>query len=363
MTNPLGIDLAIVDQAEYRLERALELVRTIGTAARELAEFIDDPDDPVAKLPLELVAANGAGPPATLAPPPAEDVNDAGASRPPPAAPTSRRRNRAGEPRRASKASVDATLDYLEAHPGEWLSMGGICKAVSLSITTARAALEELLSTGTAEHNGRSTSARRWRLDPGLVAELEGPNDGDPDTDDGDGIDEARGQDGQPDPGAGDTAHADVEPEEEDDPKAAGRSPAAPSSTAPPAPPSVDSSSTSDEDDDPVDVKAELERLSGLAPPRRSAARPPQRPSGAGILGSRHALEGPQGPAREALKARIRDVLLTEAHTTSDLAIALDVPRRDVAPVLAELVADPDDPIVEAGIASGRRETGYVNVA
>lgn len=314
MTSPLGLDLDVLDAGAARLERALELVNVVRAAARELDELVNDPNDPVVAA-LEQAAAhrNGAEPALELSPPPAPPEPPA---EPPPAA---ARRPRSTQPVRAAALIVD----HLEAHPGEWFSSGQLCRELELSRSSTGRALRELVETETVESNGAVTSSRRYRLDPDL-ADAAAPSD-------------------------------------EDEPAARRAAPTQPPPDPEPAAPAEPAEPEDDDDDDPAptreDVRRSIERVSGLAPPRRSSVLP--RPAAT--------LSGPQGAAREELKDRIRAKLLEEACTVSELALALDVPRRDVAPVLTELVEDPNETVERAGVRLniGRRsgEPAYTNTA
>lgn len=328
----LGIDYGRLEEAGRRLAQAGELVKTITNAARELDALVDDPDDPVAyaldtaarmnghgasppDAPAEL--GPGAGPPsspappaaATVAPPPAaahQVSRDDSQEKGPPAAPTARN---------APGTSTDAVLKWLEAHPDEWHRIGTVARAVGLTTATVKGILYRLRETETVEWNGRGTSASRWRLDPGLAAELvEVPSPIDPGAEGG-------------------------EEETEEEAGIEDRGP---------------------------DVKRDLERA-GLAPPLRSAgyARPPAGSNGAGLTDeAREAVRAAQREHRGELRERIRAHLLDEASTISELALALDVPRRELAPLVLELEEDDAEPVVKVeGALRGRGETIYSNIA
>jgi hypothetical protein len=225
----LGLDLDVLDQAEVRLGEALELVQTIRVAARRLDELAADPEDPVAKLPLELVAGEspspidpgaedtgdddlegdgseldpGAGgaraenagddghdgerplerpdelpippPPADAEPSPAEDgptVDPPPAAEPirervpssPPAAPTVFDRARAAAPTRSRR---DRILAVFEANPGRWLAKRDVLELdTTINGATFNEPMRALLDAGKLEDNGRTTTARRYRLSP-----------------------------------------------------------------------------------------------------------------------------------------------------------------------------------------------------
>lgn len=321
----LGIDYGRLEEAERRLSRAGEIVRGIKDLALELDALVDDPDDPVAYALETAASMNGNGkapaeleparPPATA--PPMSD----------PEADAHERLHRAPAPHRERHARADveaALVDYFEAHPREWVGKAELMGAVPGARATVDRAINDLLSTGTIETNGFKTAGRKYRLDPGLADELERQDD------------------------------------EPDEPAAEVPSPIDPGAEG--------GDDEQDDEGEPIDVKRELERVAGLAPPRRSAPAAPPRAAGpfpGRILpGAGTTLQGPQGQARADLKDRIRRHLLDEASTISELALALDVPRRDIAPIVIELEADEAEPVVKvAGAIRGRGETIYSNIA
>lgn len=158
------VDLELVVNARRRLEAALAHVAAIETAARALDELVNDPDDPVAKL--ELVAPERS----TSAPAPPKPKPRSSA--PAPASERDRRARHAG--RSAQGASPDTVAQvraYFAAHPGEWLKISAVATTLGLSRVTADRAVRELDKSDVLEHNGRKTTASRWRYPDAHVDE------------------------------------------------------------------------------------------------------------------------------------------------------------------------------------------------
>lgn len=181
------IDLDLVGQARARLARALELVTAIETAGAELKALVEDPDDPIAKLPLDLTAtAHAAETQATKAraaleagdaPDEVLDVEDAEAAvrvqdgdEPPAPSPTAGIDSKAiGAARRAR------LLEYAQEHPGRWLAASEFGRAIDVPARYLSKSLSSLAGSGDLEHNGLAGGASRYRApDPD---EPDGPED------------------------------------------------------------------------------------------------------------------------------------------------------------------------------------------
>lgn len=182
----LPVDLDALDVAETRLERALELVRVIRGAGLELAELVgQDLEDGATARATTL--AIGPGPavrdvgedadqePAPPHSPPrpdsAADGPPTSAAEPPAATPAPtpstppRRAPAKARPRpRSGRADELVAWAGRVTAPGGWFSVSDACRGLDVHGTIAKYAITQALERELLEHNGKGTTARRYRL-------------------------------------------------------------------------------------------------------------------------------------------------------------------------------------------------------
>lgn len=332
MTPQPLVDLELVAAARGRLERALELVATIETAGRELDELVNDPDDPVAKL--ELVTPEPALEPA---PPGPARTFDGERHHDGPAEPEP-----GGRPKRPGKVSIQPE-DIPEAIRSAIRRIGPaaptrLCRVgleLGQNSVTWRRVVEEMRAMA---ERGELVEAGSSRGRP--VYDLAVPDNRDPDL---------RDEPPAVEPDDGDEPGPFPELEEPDaDDAIAPRRPGRISDHAGRAPLTPE----------PGQMPSSAGLFSGNHPEHQPApglssrtAKSIQRAEVEAAEAAANSVRNGRSPAAE----RILESMLhgDGAGTTTELALRLDLPRRDVAAAIAELEDDETAGLCRAGRRNG----------